>query len=59
MASQLNCRDVGFDCDAQINAETEDEVMTQAADHARSVHGMSDEDVQAHEGAIRGAIREV
>jgi predicted small metal-binding protein len=58
MAKQLNCADVGFDCGAQINAETEEEVMAQAAEHARSVHGMSDSDLQEHEGAIRGAIRD-
>jgi predicted small metal-binding protein len=59
MAKQLNCADVGFDCGAQINADTEDEVMAQAAEHAKSVHGMSETDLQEHEGAIRGAIREV
>ena len=59
MAKQLNCRDVGFDCDEQIGAESEDEVMAQAAEHARTVHGMSDEDLQQHEGAIRAAIRDV
>lgn len=58
MAKQLNCADVGFDCGAQINADTEDEVMAQAAEHAKSVHGMSETDVQEHEGAIRGAIRD-
>ena len=59
MAKQLNCGDVGFDCQAQFNAETEDDVMAQAAEHERSVHGMSDSDVQEHEGAIRGAIKDV
>jgi predicted small metal-binding protein len=59
MAKQLNCSDVGFECSAQINADSEDEVMAQAAEHAKSEHGMSDADVQAHEGAIRGAIRDV
>jgi predicted small metal-binding protein len=59
MAKQLNCSDVGFDCSAQMNAETEEDVMAQAAEHAKSVHGMSDSDLQDHEGAIRGAIRDV
>ena len=59
MAKQLNCADVGFDCGAQINGDTEEEVMAQAADHAMSVHGMSEGDLQQHEGAIRGAIRDV
>jgi predicted small metal-binding protein len=59
MAKQLNCADVGFDCGAQINADTEEEVMAQAAEHAKSAHGMSDTDFQEQEGVIRGAIRDV
>jgi predicted small metal-binding protein len=59
MAKELKCADVGFACDAQINADTEEEVMAQASEHAKSVHGMSDADLQEHEGAIRGAIRDV
>jgi predicted small metal-binding protein len=59
MAKQLICGDVGFDCQAQFNGETEEEVMAQAAEHARSEHGMSDSDLQEHEGAIRGAITDV
>jgi predicted small metal-binding protein len=58
MAKQLNCSDVGFDCSAQMKGETEEDVMAQAAEHAKSVHGMSDSDLQDHEGAIRGAIRD-
>jgi predicted small metal-binding protein len=34
----LKCRDVGFDCDAVVQAETEEEVLQQAAIHAREVH---------------------
>lgn len=37
----LNCRDAGFDCDAQIQASTNEEVLAQAADHASSVHGVT------------------
>jgi predicted small metal-binding protein len=59
MAKQLNCADVGFECSAQFSGETEDEIMAQASEHAASVHGMSDSDLQAHEGAIRGAIQDV
>jgi predicted small metal-binding protein len=59
MAKQLNCADVGFDCGAQINADTEEEVMAQAAEHAKSAHGLSDSDLREKEGAIRGAIRDV
>lgn len=59
MAKQLRCSDVGFACEAVIRAETEEDVMAQAAEHGRSVHGMSDEDLQQNDAAIRGAIRDV
>jgi predicted small metal-binding protein len=59
VAKELRCADAGFDCDARFQAESEDEIMTQATEHARSVHGMSDSDLQQNETAIRGAIRDV
>lgn len=37
----LNCRDAGFDCNAQIKAATEEEVLAQAAEHASSAHGVT------------------
>ena len=37
----LNCRDAGFDCDAVVMAETEQEVLNQAAEPARDVHGVN------------------
>lgn len=36
----LKCRDVGFDCAAVVTAETAEEVLAQAAAHAREVHGV-------------------
>ena len=41
MAKVLKCRDVGFDCDAVVRAETEEEVLQQAAAHAETVHGVT------------------
>jgi predicted small metal-binding protein len=38
---KLNCRDVGFDCAGVIKANSEDEVLTQAAQHALNVHGVT------------------
>jgi predicted small metal-binding protein len=38
---ELRCRDVGFQCEGVIRANTEDEVMKQAAQHAREVHGLN------------------
>jgi len=34
----LHCSDAGFDCQGVIQAPTEEEVLTQAAQHARDVH---------------------
>lgn len=60
MGKQLNCRDVGFDCEAVVTSETEEDVLAQAAAHAQSVHGMTDAEVGA-EGfvdKVRGEIHE-
>jgi predicted small metal-binding protein len=40
MMKELNCSDVGFECDAVVRADTEEEVLAQVATHAREVHGM-------------------
>jgi uncharacterized OsmC-like protein/predicted small metal-binding protein len=34
----VHCRDVGFDCEGVVRAETEEEVLSQVAEHARAVH---------------------
>ncbi len=34
----VNCRDVGFDCEGVVRAESEEEVLRQVAEHARTVH---------------------
>lgn len=36
----LKCSDVGFDCDHEIEAETEQEVLQKAAEHAKEVHNV-------------------
>jgi predicted small metal-binding protein len=36
----IHCRDLGFACDQQILAESEEEVLRQAAEHAYSLHGV-------------------
>jgi predicted small metal-binding protein len=59
MAKELRCADVGFTCDATVRADSEDEVMTQAARHAKDVHGLSDGDLAQQGAAIRSAIRDV
>ena len=37
---QLFCRDAGFDCSHEIRAESEQEVLKQAAEHVQTVHNM-------------------
>ncbi len=37
----LRCSDAGFDCQAVVKADSEEEVLSQAAAHAREVHGVT------------------
>jgi predicted small metal-binding protein len=37
---ELRCREVGFECDAVVRADSEEEVMKQAQEHARKAHGL-------------------
>lgn len=56
MGKMVKCRDIGFDCDGVIRADTADEALTQAAAHAQSVHGLevvTPEVVEAVKAAIR------
>jgi predicted small metal-binding protein len=57
MAKELICRDIGFDCDAVVQADSEEEVMAQAATHAREVHGLQHIDDQTAE-TIRAQIHD-
>lgn len=40
MAKVVRCRDVGFDCEGVVRAETEEEVLRQVAAHAKTVHNL-------------------
>jgi predicted small metal-binding protein len=42
MVKMLRCRDVGVDCDGVIRAETEEELMRKVAEHAKTVHDISE-----------------
>ena len=53
----LRCRDVGFDCDAVVRAESDEQVLTQAAEHAQTVHGLTEITPEVVE-TVRAAIRE-
>lgn len=36
----LRCRDAGFDCEGVIQANSEDEILSQAAEHAQAAHNV-------------------
>lgn len=42
MARTMNCRDAGPDCDFVARGESDEEVMGQVAEHARTAHGMEE-----------------
>lgn len=37
---QLACRDAGFDCDAVVQGDSDEEVMAQVRPHAQTAHGV-------------------
>lgn len=41
MAKVLRCRDLGMNCPKEIRAESEDELLKLAAEHAEKDHGLS------------------
>ena len=42
MTKVIHCKDVGFDCDGVIRAETEEEALKMVAEHAKTVHGLDE-----------------
>jgi len=53
----VNCRDVGVDCEFVARGETEQDVLQQCAEHARTAHGMSE--IPAELAAkVRSSIRD-
>ena len=54
---ELKCSDVGFDCGAVMRGESEEDVMAQAAEHAREAHGMESIDEETAE-KIRAQIKD-
>ena len=56
MTLVVHCRDVGFDCDGVVRADSEEELLQQVADHAKSVHGLeevTDEVVEKVKSVVR------
>jgi len=52
----LHCRDLGFDCPGVIRANTEEEILKQAAQHAQEVHSVTVTPELAQQ--IKGLIRD-
>ena len=57
MTKVVNCRDVGFDCEGVIRAETEEEALKLVAEHAQSVHDMQEIPEEVVE-KVRAVMRE-
>jgi predicted small metal-binding protein len=52
----LHCADAGFDCKAVVEAETVEEILAHAAEHAQAVHGVAVTPEMAEQ--IKGLIKD-
>ncbi len=57
MTKEVHCRDLGFDCDGVVRSESEEELMTQVAEHAKNVHNLKVTSELADQ--VKGVIRVV
>jgi len=57
MAKVVTCKDVGVDCDFVARGETEQDILQQAAEHARTAHNMTEIPAELAD-KVRGAIRD-
>ena len=57
MAKVISCKDVGFDCEGVVRAETEEEALQIAAAHAKEVHGIQEITPEIAE-KVKTAIRD-
>ncbi len=42
MSKVMKCREVGMDCDFEARGETQQEVLSKAAEHAKKDHGLTE-----------------
>jgi predicted small metal-binding protein len=54
----LSCRDAGFDCEGELRGTTEEEILTQAAEHARTEHNVQEVSPELAE-QLRKLIKDV
>ena len=57
MGKLLKCRDVGVDCDVEIRGDTDAEILSKAAEHAKGCH-QGVQMTPAVQAKIRAAIKE-
>src|SRR5713101_2831644 len=57
MAKVVSCKDVGVDCDFVMRGETTEDILQQAAEHARTVHNMTEIPPDVAE-KLRAAVRD-
>lgn len=57
MTLVVHCRDVGFDCDGVVKAQTETELLQQVANHAKSAHGLEEVTAEVVK-KVKSVIRE-
>jgi predicted small metal-binding protein len=57
MTKVVRCKDVGFDCEGVIRAETEEEILKKVAEHAQADHGLTEVSEEVVE-KVRAVIRE-
>lgn len=53
----IKCEDLFPGCDAEVRAESEEEVLRLAAEHAKRTHGLAEVD-EATAGRVRAAIKD-
>lgn len=58
MAMRMRCGDVVAGCTAEVRGDTEEDVLREAAEHARTAHGLAELD-EATLAAVQGAIRPI
>jgi predicted small metal-binding protein len=56
MAKVLRCKDVGIDCDFVARADSEEELLKKAAEHAATSHDMKEIPAEVL-SKVRAAIR--
>ena len=57
MAKMVSCRDVGADCDFVARGNSEEEIMSQVVEHARTAHNMNEIPAEVRD-QVRAAIRD-